>query len=137
MRCKTVKTAVSASCRGGPMGANSLLIGADLHRAMVATTPGEKLLMGRRPVKSGTRSIRYQAWFFVQKITLVLRKINKNCCHQSCTYFLTTTGTKSFVGWGFVPDLTVGSLQRSPDPLAVFKGPASKRRGEERREDIT
>jgi len=73
----------------------------------------------------------------VQKITLVLRKINKNCCHQSCTYFLTTTGTKSFVGWGFVPDLTAGSLQRSPDPLAVFKGPASKRRGEERREDIT
>ena len=84
---KTVKTAVSASCRGGPLGANSLLIGADLHRAMVATTPGEKLLMGRRPVRSGTRSIRYQAWFFVQKITLVLRKINKNCCHQSCSTF--------------------------------------------------
>jgi len=23
---------------------------------------------------------------FVQKITFVLRKINKNCCHQSCTF---------------------------------------------------
>ena len=25
---------------------------------------------------------------FVQKITFVLRKINKNCCHQSCTFRL-------------------------------------------------
>jgi len=24
----------------------------------------------------------------VQKITFVLRKINKNCCHQSCTFWL-------------------------------------------------
>jgi len=23
---------------------------------------------------------------FVQKITFVLRKIDKNCCHQSCTF---------------------------------------------------
>ena len=25
--------------------------------------------------------------FFVQKITLVLRKINKNCCHQRCRFY--------------------------------------------------
>ena len=30
-------------------------IGADFHRAMVATDPGEKLLIGRRPVKNWTR----------------------------------------------------------------------------------
>jgi len=23
---------------------------------------------------------------FVQKITFVVRKINKNCCHQGCTF---------------------------------------------------
>ena len=27
-------------------------IGADFHRAMVATVPGEKLLLGRRPVRN-------------------------------------------------------------------------------------
>jgi len=30
-----------------------------------------------------------------------------------------------FFGWGSAPD-PAGSLQRSPDPLAVFKGPTSK-----------
>jgi len=42
---------------------------------------------------------------FVQKIAFVLRKINKNCCHQSCTPIC----TKSFVGWGFAPDPTGGA----------------------------
>jgi len=41
-------------------------------------------------------------------------------------------------GWGSAPDLNcLGSLQRSPDPLAALKGPTSSRRegvrgGEER-----
>ena len=62
-------------------------IGADFHWAMVATAPREKLLIGRRPVRNGT-----QLHFFIcftvfwQKITFVLRKINKNCCHQSCAF---------------------------------------------------
>jgi len=30
-------------------------IGADFHRAMVATAPGEKLLIGRRPVRNWTQ----------------------------------------------------------------------------------
>jgi len=25
---------------------------------------------------------------FVQKITFILRKIHKNCCHQSCSFWL-------------------------------------------------
>jgi len=32
-----------------------LFIGADFHRAMVATAPGEKLLLGRRPVRNWTQ----------------------------------------------------------------------------------
>ena len=64
-----------------------LIIGADFHRAVVATAPGEKkLLIGCRPVKNWTRHT-IQSLFFVQKITFVFRKINKNCCHQSCTFW--------------------------------------------------
>jgi len=48
----------------------------------------------------------------VQKITFVFRKINKNCCHQSCTFWLQ-----------YAPNRL--SAQRSPDPLAVFR-PISK-----------
>ena len=60
-------------------------IGADFHRAMVATAPEEKLFIVRRPVRNWTRRT-MSSLLFVQKITFVLRKINKNCCHQSCTF---------------------------------------------------
>jgi len=46
----------------------------------------------------------------VKKITLVLRKINKNCCH-----FLTPICTKSFAGWGFAPDPTGAADSAPPD----------------------
>jgi len=45
---------------------------------------------------------------------------------------LTPIFIKSFFGWGFASDPT-GSLQRSPGPLASFRGPAYKGRGGERR----
>jgi len=51
----------------------------------------------------------------------LLRKINKNCCHQSCT--LTPVCTKSFLSWGFAPDTTGGAYSTPPDTLAGFKGP--------------
>jgi len=48
--------------------------GADFHTAVVATAPGEKLLIGRRPVRdwtqplaindAGGNAVRYQARFF-------------------------------------------------------------------------
>jgi len=60
-------------------------IGADFYEAMVATVPGEKLRVGRRSVRNWTRRT-ISSCFFVQKIAVVLRKINKNCCHQSCTF---------------------------------------------------
>jgi len=91
---------------------------------MVATAPGEKnLLIGRRrPVIK---------LVFVRKRTFVLRKINKNGCHQRC--FLTPICTKSFVDWGFSPGPrpTGGAYSAHPDPLAVFRGLTSEGRGEE------
>jgi len=59
----------------------------------------------------------------VQIITGVLKKMNKNCWHLSCTFLtLCPICTKSFVGWGFAPDPTGGAYGASPDPLAVFRG---------------
>ena len=66
-------------------------IGADFHRAMVATAPGEKLIIGRRPARSWTQ-LHWQSMIqmvtpydiklvCLQKITFVLRKINENCSH--------------------------------------------------------
>ena len=46
--------------------------------------------------------------------------------------FLAQISTKSFGGWGFAPDPTVGAYSAPPDPLAVFRGPTSK--GKERGE---
>jgi len=40
---------------------------------------------------------------------------------------LTPICTKSFVGWG---------LQRSPDSLAVFRGPGERREGKGRTEEV-
>ena len=90
------------------LSANVVTIGADFHGAMAATAAGEKLLIGRRPVRNWTqlqfaslfrRHCHWQSTIqmvtlydiklvFVQKIISVLRKINKNCCHQSCTFWL-------------------------------------------------
>jgi len=42
-------------------------------------------------------------------------------------YFLRLKCTKFTFGWGSVPD-NAGGLQRSPSPLAEFKGPTSKER---------
>jgi len=69
---------------------------------------------------------------FVQKITLVLRKINKKLLPPEL-HFLTPICTKSFVGWGFAPDLTGGAYSAPPNPLAVFRGSTCKGRGEKRR----
>jgi len=82
----------------------SHLIDADFHGAMVATAPGEKLLIGRRrPVRNWTQ-LHWQLMiqivtpydikpvsvcaenYKIDKIKIKIRKINKNCCHQSCTF---------------------------------------------------
>ena len=60
------------------------ICGADFHRAMVATAPGEKLLTWRRPMRNWTH--RTISSLFCAENTSALRKINKNCCYQSCTF---------------------------------------------------
>ena len=62
---------------------------------------------------------------FVQKITFVLRKINKKLLPPELHVF-TPVCTKSFVGFGRASSVPA-------DPLAVFRGPTSKGGEEERR----
>ena len=54
---------------------------------------------------------------FVQKITFVLRKMNKNLLPPEL-HILTLTCTKLFVGWGFAPDSAGGAYSAPPDSLA-------------------
>ena len=57
---------------------------------------------------------------FVQKITFVVRKINKNCCHQSCTFSLQYTPNRLLAGAS--PQTPLGELTALPQPLVVFRG---------------
>jgi len=61
---------------------------------------------------------------------LILRKIIKIVATRC--QILRLKCTKFDFGWGSAPD-PAGELQRSPDPLAGFKGPTSK--GGEGREE--
>jgi len=58
---------------------------ADFHRAMVATAPGGKLLVDGAPCEELDPPYDIRL-VFVRRIAFVLRKINKNCRHQSCTF---------------------------------------------------
>ena len=78
---------------------------------MVATAPGEKLLTGRRRMRNWTFR-RISSLFFVQKITSVLRKIDKKLLPPQL-HFLTPISTKSLIDWGFTPDPIGGAYQRS------------------------
>ena len=77
-------------------------IGADFHTAMMATAPGEKLLIRRRPVRN---------WTQLHCFSLFQRKLLPSELH-----FLTRICTKSFVGWGFSPDPTGEACSAPPDP---------------------
>jgi len=87
---------------------------------MVTTAPGEKKTPHRAPPCEELDAPYDIELVFAQKVvTFVLRKINKNCCHL---HFSIPTCIKSFVGWAFVPDLTCGAIQRSPDPQLYLGG---------------
>ena len=45
----------------------------------------KKLLIRRRPVRNWTRRT-ISSSFLCRKLHVFLRNINKNCCHQSCTF---------------------------------------------------
>jgi len=57
-----------------------------------------------------------------------VKKIHKNCCKQSCSFWLRYQQNHSAAG-----DPTGGAYSVHPDLLAVFRGPTSKgRKGGER-----
>ena len=58
---------------------------------------------------------------------LILRKIIKTVATRC--QILRLNAPKSKIRLGLCPRPRWGSLQRSPDPLAGFKGPTSKERG--------
>jgi len=64
---------------------------------------------------------------FMQKITSVLSKIDKNCCHQSCTFSLQYA--PNCLSAAASPQTQLGELTAPRDLLAVFRGPTSKERG--------
>ena len=78
---------------------------------MVASAPGEKLLVGRRIEPA----VRYQACFCAENYTF--SRENKQLLPPEL-HFLTPVCTKSSVGWGFAPDPTGGAYNASPYPLA-------------------
>jgi len=84
--------------------------GADFHRALAATVPGEKLIRRQNWIRRTILSS-----FFVQKITFVPRKININCC----TFW--PIWHQIFVDWRFAPDSTGGAYSASRDPLCPRK----------------
>jgi len=58
---------------------------------------------------------------FVQKITFILMKIHKNCCHQSCSFWLKYAPNRFSAG--AFPQTPLGSLQCSPRPPSCIWGP--------------
>jgi len=51
-------------------------------------------------------------------------------CHAKNCYFGLEYGS-NHLSAGASPQTLLGSLQRSPDPLDVFRGPTAKERGKE------
>jgi len=68
---------------------------------MVATVPGAKLLVGRRPVRNWTRHT-ISSLFLCRKLNLFLEKSTKTADTRAA--LLTPICTKSFVGWDFAPN---------------------------------
>jgi len=93
-------------------------IGADFHRAMVTTAPGEKLPRGRRPVRNRTRRT-ISSLFLCRKLHLFLGKSTKTAATRAA---LLTPCSKSFVGWDFASDPIGGAYSAPPDPIVVFRG---------------
>jgi len=111
-------------------------IGADFHRPVMATALGEKNSPYRTPpCEELSPPYDIKLVFFVQKITFVLRKIKKTAAARAAL-FDSYMNQIVFYRLAASPRPHCGSLQRSPDPLAVFRGPNSKGRGEEGRKGV-
>jgi len=98
----------------------TLCIGADFHKAMVATAPGEKLLIERRPVRT------ISSLFLRRKLHLFLGKSTKTAAARAALFDSNMHQILRLLGLRLRPHW--GSLQCSPNLLAVFRGPTSKGR---------
>jgi len=99
-------------------------IGADFYRAMVATAPGDKVLEGRRaPICEELHPPYDIKLVFVQKITLFLVKSTETAATRAPLF--DSNMHHIVCRLGLCPRPHRGSLQRSPDTLAVFRGPMS------------
>jgi len=94
---------------------------------MVATAPGEKLLIGRRPVRNWTRRT-ISSLFLCGKLHLFLGKSTKTAATRAALF---DSNMHQIVTWGFTPDPTGGAYSAPPDSLAVFSGGTSKGMGRE------
>jgi len=98
---------------------------------VVATAAGEKTPHRVPPCEELTGR-KISSLFLCRKLHLFFGKSTKKLLPPEL-HVLTQICTKSFVGWGFAPDLTGGAYSAPPNPLAVFRGSTSKGRGEKRR----
>jgi len=80
-----------------------------------STVPGEKLLIGRRPVRNWT-----QLQFFLSFTVVLLEKINKSCCHQSCTSRLQYAPNR--LSAEALPQTPLGKLTALPRPPSCILG---------------
>jgi len=102
-------------------------IGADFPRAMVVTAPGEKLLIGRRPVRNWTRCT-IASLFLCRKLHLFLGKSTKTAATRAALFDSNMHRRLLAVA---CPIPHWGTYSTPPDLLAAFKGPTYIGRGEE------
>ena len=108
---------------------------------MVATAPGEKLLIRRRPVRKWTQqhwqstiqmvTRTISSYFLCRKLHLFLGKSTKTAATRAALFDSNMHQIVCQLGIRLRPHW--GSSQRSPRPLAVFREPTSKGKGGKRR----
>ena len=93
---------------------------ADLHRTTAATTPGDKLLTGRlRRARNWTRRT-LSSLFLCRKLHLFSGKSTKTATTRAALFDSNMHQVVCRLRLRLRHHL--GSLQRSPNPLAVFRG---------------
>ena len=104
-------------------------MGADFHRAMVATATGEKHLIGRRPVRNWTRRT-MSSLFVCRKLHLVLGKSTKTAAIRTALF---DTNIHQIVSAGASTQTPLGELgQLYLGGLLLKGGKREEGRGAER-----
>jgi len=93
----------------------------------VATAPGYKLLIWRRPVKNWTRRTISSLFFCAEKLHMFLEKSTKTAATRAALF--DSNIHQIVCRLALRPRCYWGPYSASRDPLAVFRGPTSKRRG--------